>query len=548
MLLTAPPPVSPPPLAPRVYPPGAGFEAAGSSAGWLRPSGWFRRSGPTVGLVVAVVVFLRLGVGPALGLLFGFVVLTPLERIFRRHAQPIRRPGLRTDMFHLLFTGFLSTAGAFVAIVAWFVVLLPITFGGRHDALALLPPPVAAVVAFVLFEVLGYVAHRALHEVPAFWRFHAVHHSSRNLDWLSGARGHPVEGLIGGAIIAPPLLLLGVEATTLGALTVLVNLWGVLLHANIGWRFAWMDGWWGTPELHHWHHSDHPEARNKNYAAFLPMIDRWAGTYWQPRDRRPVLYGIAAAMPDGWWAQMLHPFRTDAGRLALVHRADAAREPMAPPLPFSADVDDRTLVAGVADGDRRALEVLYRRHAGWLTTRLQGRCAERELVDTALQDTFVAVWKGAASFRGDGDVGAWLWGIAVRRLIDQVRKRRPAPLDPARFGAAGARGSSTGWPVGEGGGQAGGAPTAAGSAAGSGWPPPDAMAGASAEEVLFAHGIGGELAVALARLEPELRAVMLATAVDGLSTKEVATLLGIPQGTVKTRLMRARARLQEGLG
>ncbi len=497
--------------------------------------------------MLTVVVFLRLGIGPAGGLLFGFALLTPLERAFRRHAQPIRRPGLRTDMFHLLFTGFLSTAGAFVAIVAWFVLLLPITRGGHSDVLALLTPPVRAVVAFVLFELFGYVAHRALHEVPAFWRFHALHHSSRNLDWLSGARAHPAEGLIGGAIIAPPLLLLGVEATTLGALSVVVNLWGVLLHANIRWRFAWMDGWWGTPEFHHWHHSDHSEAHNKNYAAFLPMIDRLAGTYWQPRDRRPVLYGIAAPMPDGWWAQMLHPFRTDAGRLALVHRADVAREPMAPPLPFSADVDDPTLVARVAAGDRQALEVLYRRHAGWLTTRLQGRCADRELVDTALQDTFVAVWKSASSFRGDGDVGAWLWGIAVRRLIDQVRKRRPVPIDPARFGVAGSVGAASGWDAA---GPAGTGPRAAhgAGAPGQGWPPPGAMAGASAEALLFASGIGGELAAALARLEPDLRAVMLATAVDGLSTKEVAILLGVPQGTVKTRLMRARAQLQGALG
>jgi RNA polymerase sigma factor (sigma-70 family) len=495
--------------------------------------------------VVTIAVFLRLGLGAAGGLIVGFVLITPLERVFRRHAQPIRRAGLRTDMFHLLFTGALSSAAAVVAIVLWFIVLLPVTHGAPNPLLGLLPPVLQAVVGFLLFEAMAYVAHRAMHEVPCFWKFHAVHHSSRNLDWISGARAHPVEGFIAGAIIAPPLLLLGVRSEMLGALTVISGFWGILLHANIRWRLRWMDGWWGTPDYHHWHHSNHPEARNKNYAAFLPFIDRLCGTYWQPRDRRPQIYGIDEPMPDGWLRQMVHPLRrrpggspaavgssgpqaTMAARLgpvvappsrSFVGALEPAWRSMTPPPnpvagptgepPWRAtEVDDRALVARVADGDRAALESLYRLHAGWLAVRLHGRCQDTDAVDTALQDTFLAAWTSASTFRGDGDVGAWLWGIALRRLIDQLRKRRPTPVDPASVtnGVA-----------------------------------------SSAEAELFAAGIGGHVAVALTRLEPELQAVMLLTAVDGLTTKEAAIMLGIPQGTVKTRLMRARAALQEGL-
>lgn len=185
---------------------------------------------------------------------------------------------------------------------------------------------------------------------------------------------------------------------------------------------------------------------------------------------------------------------------------------MDPPLPPAGfDHDDRSLVARMASGDRGALEVLYRRHAGWLTLRLERRCGDAELVDTALQDTFLAAWTGARRYRGEGDVGAWLWGIAVRRLIDQLRRRRPEPVDPATGIAEQA-------PV------------------------------ASAEADAFGHGMGGgELADAFRYLAPELQAVLLATAVDGLTTREAATLLGIPHGTVKTRLMRARAQLQARL-
>jgi RNA polymerase sigma-70 factor (ECF subfamily) len=165
---------------------------------------------------------------------------------------------------------------------------------------------------------------------------------------------------------------------------------------------------------------------------------------------------------------------------------------------------DQALVARMAGGDRDALEQLYQRHAGWLTVRLQRRCQERELVDTALQDTFLAAWRGARRYAGTGEVGAWLWGIAVRKLIDQLRKRRPTPVENA----------------------------------GEQIPAP------SAEDGLLEGGAYGDLGDAFRRIAPDLQTVLLATAVDGLTTREAAKLLGIPQGTVKTRLMRARDQLR----
>jgi len=66
-----------------------------------------------------------------------------------------------------------------------------------------------------------------------------------------------------------------------------------------------------------------------------------------------------------------------------------ATEPAAPA------AEDALIVQRIGNGDRAALAELYERHAGWLTTRLQRRCGNRELVDTALQDTFLAVWKQA---------------------------------------------------------------------------------------------------------------------------------------------------------
>jgi RNA polymerase sigma-70 factor (ECF subfamily) len=170
--------------------------------------------------------------------------------------------------------------------------------------------------------------------------------------------------------------------------------------------------------------------------------------------------------------------------------------------------DDAELVAAVAAGDRDALHVLFDRHAAWLTLRLQRRCSDRGLVDETVSDTFLTVWRKASSFRGEGDVGAWLWSIAIRRLIDRLRVRRPILA-----GWRGDRGAVT----------------------------------RSAEEQVLLGVEHGDVGGALERLAPELRLVLQATVLDGLSTREAARLLGIPEGTVKTRAMRARAALREEL-
>ncbi|MET0415482.1 MAG: RNA polymerase sigma factor [Actinoplanes sp.] len=169
--------------------------------------------------------------------------------------------------------------------------------------------------------------------------------------------------------------------------------------------------------------------------------------------------------------------------------------------------DDELLVA-LGKGDRDALATLYGRHAPWLVLRLSQRCSDEQIVNEVVQDTFVAVWRGASRYRGDGAAPAWIWGIAIRRLIDQFRSRKPSML-----------------PLSE----------------GMGAKEP------SAEESVLLGIEHGDLATALSRIGPELRAVVRATILDGLTSKEAAQLLNIPVGTVKTRLMRARAALREEL-
>jgi len=172
---------------------------------------------------------------------------------------------------------------------------------------------------------------------------------------------------------------------------------------------------------------------------------------------------------------------------------------------LAAGLSDEKLLAAVAGGDRQALRVLYERHAPWLTLRLARRCADADAVSDAVQDTFVVVWKSAARYQGGGAVGAWMWGIAIRRLIDALRRR------PRREFHSSER----------------------------------IDVEPSAEEQVLLGVEHGDLAGALDRLSSELRAVVQATILDGLTSREASRLLGIPTGTVKTRAMRARIQLRK---
>lgn len=172
---------------------------------------------------------------------------------------------------------------------------------------------------------------------------------------------------------------------------------------------------------------------------------------------------------------------------------------------------DPELVALVAAGDEAALRELLERHSAWLLLRLRRRCADAEVAASALQDTFVAVWRQAGRYRGDGPVGAWLWGIAVHQLLSRLRARSaPAPVSQQVIAAL--------------------SPTVR-----------------SAEDELLLALEHSDLGSALARLNPELRQALQSTVLDGLSTREAAQLLGLPHGTVKSRVRLAKAQLRSHL-
>jgi len=178
--------------------------------------------------------------------------------------------------------------------------------------------------------------------------------------------------------------------------------------------------------------------------------------------------------------------------------------------PGAEERDDAALLRAVARGDEDSLAVLYDRHAGWLTIRMTRRCAMPDVVDHAVQDTFLAVWREAGAYRGGGDVAAFIWGIGIRRLIDAIRKESGLRRRLTRLAAE-----------------------------------PEMVV--SAEDQVLVGIEHGRLGQALAELSPELRGAIEATVLDGLTCAEAAVLLGVAEGTVKSRCHRARVALRAAL-
>jgi len=177
------------------------------------------------------------------------------------------------------------------------------------------------------------------------------------------------------------------------------------------------------------------------------------------------------------------------------------------------ECSDDDLLRAVARGDRGAFEEFHRRTAPWLALRLRRRCRDDEVVADVLQETFLSVWRSAVGYAGTNQSGGWVWMIASRKLVDAYRRRGTA-ADLA-FDADIERTATQLSP--------------------------------SAEEEMLVNTYDPDLATALSSLSPELRQVLQVTVLDGLSTREAAVLLGVPEGTVKARAFRARRSLRAAL-
>jgi sterol desaturase/sphingolipid hydroxylase (fatty acid hydroxylase superfamily) len=245
------------------------------------------------------------------------VLLYGLEWMFpSTRAQPLWRSDSRTDVLYLLFTPFVTRWISKIVAVAGVALALSALGHGDIQRMAdgfgpVVKQPRWLVVAqmFLLGDVLGYWLHRCFHG-RYLWPFHAVHHSSTQLDWLSSVRTHPVNDIISKLVLAVSLACLGFPLKALAGYVPFLTFYAILLHANVSWSFGPLRYVIASPLFHRWHHTTEEQGLNRNFAPLFPFIDVVFGTFHMPQRQRPIYFGtIGTHVPQSFLGQLLFPLR-----------------------------------------------------------------------------------------------------------------------------------------------------------------------------------------------------------------------------------------------
>jgi sterol desaturase/sphingolipid hydroxylase (fatty acid hydroxylase superfamily) len=250
-----------------------------------------------------------------LNVLFTGFLFIPIESIFpRKQDQPIFREEWREDLFYYLVSSLMVQVLTFLTFAPAKSILAVASLTQFRAWVGALPFLVQFVAIMFLTDVVQYWVHRAFHRIPWLWRFHAVHHSAKSMDWMAGARMHFLEVFALRSMTVIPMYVLGFTDTAMHSYIFLVYLYSTFVHANLGWRFPIFEKILVTPRFHHWHHGIEAEAIDVNFAVHFPLLDKLFGTYFLPRDRWPAGYGIEGhPVPNGYLAQFNYPFvRTSA--------------------------------------------------------------------------------------------------------------------------------------------------------------------------------------------------------------------------------------------
>ena len=253
--------------------------------------------------------------GPAIGLdwflldmLLMTLIFSPIEVLWPAYPkQSVFRSEWLTDIVYFLSTHLPIQ-------ITTFLILLPATqlssilnIPTLADAVGRLPWLVQFFLAVLIADLAEYFIHRAFHKVPFMWRFHAIHHSSKSLDWIAGSRSHIVDDVaVRGFILIPMMLVF--SHNMLVAYLFFVNLHATWTHCNFGPTIKWLEPFLIQPRYHHWHHTSQAEAIDKNFAIHFPSIDKIFGTHYLPKDKWPDTYGLDnEKIPAGFWGQTFYP-------------------------------------------------------------------------------------------------------------------------------------------------------------------------------------------------------------------------------------------------
>jgi sterol desaturase/sphingolipid hydroxylase (fatty acid hydroxylase superfamily) len=243
-----------------------------------------------------------------LDLLLMAIIYVPLERLWPQYPKQ----GTFRNEWTLDVVYFMSTHLPIQ--VLSFLVLLPSIQATKYLGIPALQALIARMpwllqffLAAVVADITEYFVHLAFHKVPFLWRFHAVHHSSKALDWIAGSRSHFVDDtLVRGFVLAP--LTLGFSKSIIFTYLIFVTLHATWVHCNFGPNAKWIEEFLVMPRYHHWHHTSQEEGIDKNFAIHFPWIDKIFGTYYYPATW-PEHYGLdGEEISPNFLGQTIDPF------------------------------------------------------------------------------------------------------------------------------------------------------------------------------------------------------------------------------------------------
>lgn len=247
-----------------------------------------------------------------LDLLGSTMIFVLIEKMFPLYkGQQLFRKEWQTDLVHFMVNHF--AVGLVLLVVNLMVQrifgwLVRNDFQSSIQGIPLVPQLLLCV---LLADLMQYWTHRAYHEVPWLWKFHAVHHSAKTMDWLAGSRMHILELFVTRIAVLGPLFVFGFSKEVMDLYIIIVGFQAVFNHANVHLPWGPLRHVLVTPDFHHWHHASDDEAIDKNYAAHYAFLDRLFGTdIKNPSRQFPVKYGVVGtSMPDGFVPQQLAPFK-----------------------------------------------------------------------------------------------------------------------------------------------------------------------------------------------------------------------------------------------
>lgn len=250
------------------------------------------------------------------GILILACIFVPLERLLPINKQATLRRDWFNDVIYVLVNSFVvragltAVAGVLMMGVAYLVGPDPTPWVGA------LPMWVQVILIIVIADVGYYAAHRACHVVPVLWKFHAVHHGVEELDWLATHRVHPVDQVFSTAVSLLPVWCMGFSVEALLIQQAIYQGHALLVHSNLRLEFGPLKWLIASPEYHHWHHANEPDARDVNFAAQLSIIDAVMRTIFMPAKRQPKSYGLDEPIPRMYHQQLIYPLRGIARSIA----------------------------------------------------------------------------------------------------------------------------------------------------------------------------------------------------------------------------------------